>query len=109
MDDDEREAIRAEGLNPDDPAVLEAIDLVRWKLELLGSSTLRVMAKQQVIELARARLQQARQTWDQPPAGTGMATALAVCGIYELLIEWADNWGESGGEPPDYDVLDSVR
>ena len=38
-----------------------------------------------------------------------MATALAVCGIYELLIEWADNWGEPGGEPPDYDVLDSVR
>ena len=34
MDDDEREAIRAEGLDPDDPAVRAAIDLVRWELEL---------------------------------------------------------------------------
>jgi hypothetical protein len=30
MDDIEREAIRAEGLNPDDPAVIAALDLVRW-------------------------------------------------------------------------------
>lgn len=36
MDDEEREAIRAEGLDPDDPAVAEAIDLVRWELEMLG-------------------------------------------------------------------------
>jgi hypothetical protein len=36
MDDDEREAIQAEGLNPDDPAVIAAIDLVRWELALLG-------------------------------------------------------------------------
>jgi len=35
MDDDEREAIRAEGLDPDDPAVRSALDLVRWELELL--------------------------------------------------------------------------
>jgi hypothetical protein len=33
--DDEREAIRAEGLDPDDPAVRGAIDLVRWELELV--------------------------------------------------------------------------
>jgi hypothetical protein len=36
MDDDEREAIRAEGLDPDDPAVRAALDLVRWELELLA-------------------------------------------------------------------------
>ena len=36
MDDDEREAIRAEGLDPDDPAVRAALDLVRWEVELLG-------------------------------------------------------------------------
>jgi hypothetical protein len=53
MDDDERdgrsgadalrgpdsvedEAIRAEGLDPDDSAVRAALDLVRWELELLG-------------------------------------------------------------------------
>ncbi|SER81977.1 hypothetical protein SAMN04488583_6385 [Mycobacterium sp. 88mf] len=36
MDDDEREAIRAEGSDPDDPAVVAAIDLVRWERELLG-------------------------------------------------------------------------
>jgi hypothetical protein len=36
MDNDEREAIRAEGLDPDDPAVQAAIDLVHWELELLG-------------------------------------------------------------------------
>lgn len=35
MDDNEREAIRAEGLDPDDPAMRAAIDLVRWELELL--------------------------------------------------------------------------
>ena len=29
MDETEREAIRAEGLDPDDPAVVTAIDLVR--------------------------------------------------------------------------------
>jgi len=34
MDDIEREAIRAEGLDPDDPAVIAAIDLVRWELSL---------------------------------------------------------------------------
>ena len=33
-DDDERQALRAEGLNPDDPAVIAAIDLVRWELSL---------------------------------------------------------------------------
>jgi len=35
MDDDEREAIRAEGRGPDDPAVQAAIDPVRWELNLL--------------------------------------------------------------------------
>jgi hypothetical protein len=30
VDDDERVALRAEGLDPDDPAVIAAIDLVRW-------------------------------------------------------------------------------
>lgn len=35
MDDDEREAIRAEGFDSDDPAVLRAIDFVRWEIELL--------------------------------------------------------------------------
>ena len=36
-----------------------------------------------------------------------MATASALCGIYELLIEWADDFRGPGGEP-DYNVLDSV-
>jgi hypothetical protein len=36
MDEVERGAIRAEGLDPDDPAVRAAIDLVRWELEMLG-------------------------------------------------------------------------
>lgn len=35
MDHDEREAIEAEGLDPDDPAVRSALDLVRWELGLL--------------------------------------------------------------------------
>ena len=35
-DDDEREALRAEGLDPDDPAVIAAIDLVRWELSFPG-------------------------------------------------------------------------
>jgi hypothetical protein len=35
VDHEEREAIRAEGLDPDDPAVLRALDFVRWELELL--------------------------------------------------------------------------
>jgi len=35
MDDEERNAIRAEGLDPDDPAALTALDFVRWELQLL--------------------------------------------------------------------------
>jgi len=34
VDDDERQALRAEGLDPDDPAVIAATDLVRWELSL---------------------------------------------------------------------------
>jgi hypothetical protein len=34
MDDIEREAIRAERLDPDDPAVVEALNLVRLELAL---------------------------------------------------------------------------
>jgi hypothetical protein len=34
VDDDERQALRDEGLDPDDPAVIAAIDLVRWELSL---------------------------------------------------------------------------
>ena len=37
MDDIERAAIRAEGYDPDNPAVIEAIDFVRWELQLLGA------------------------------------------------------------------------
>jgi hypothetical protein len=36
MDEEERAAIRAEGLDPDDLAVTAALDLVRWELELLA-------------------------------------------------------------------------
>jgi hypothetical protein len=34
VDDDERQALQAEGLDPDDPAVIAAIDLDRWELSL---------------------------------------------------------------------------
>jgi hypothetical protein len=34
VDDDERRALRDEGLDPNDPAVIAAIDLVRWELSL---------------------------------------------------------------------------
>ena len=34
VDDDERQTLRNEGLDPDDPAVIAAIDLVRWELSL---------------------------------------------------------------------------
>jgi hypothetical protein len=34
MDDDERQALRAEWLDPDGPAVVAAIDLVRWEVSL---------------------------------------------------------------------------
>lgn len=34
VDDIEREAIRNEGLDPDDDAVVMAIDLVRWELSI---------------------------------------------------------------------------
>jgi len=42
MDDIEREAIRAEGLDPDDRAVVTAIDMVRWVVfgrRVSGTST----------------------------------------------------------------------
>lgn len=35
MDDDECEAIRAEGLDPENPDVRVALDFVRWELALL--------------------------------------------------------------------------
>jgi hypothetical protein len=34
VDEDERQALQAEGLDPDYPAVIAAIDLVRWELSL---------------------------------------------------------------------------
>jgi hypothetical protein len=34
MDDEERQELEAEGLDPDDPAVVAAIDPVRWELSL---------------------------------------------------------------------------
>jgi hypothetical protein len=34
VDDEERQALQAEGLDPDDPAVIAAIDVVRWELSL---------------------------------------------------------------------------
>jgi hypothetical protein len=36
-DQDEREAILAEGLDPDDPTVQAALHIVRWELEVLDS------------------------------------------------------------------------
>jgi hypothetical protein len=35
MDETEREAIRAEGLDANDPAVVTTIDLARWELSML--------------------------------------------------------------------------
>ena len=34
VDDDKRQALRAEGLDPDDPAGIAVIDVVRWELSL---------------------------------------------------------------------------
>jgi hypothetical protein len=34
VESEEAEAVRTEGLNPDDPAVIAAINLVRWELSL---------------------------------------------------------------------------
>jgi hypothetical protein len=35
VDDVERDALRDEGLDSDDPAVIAAVDLVAWELSLL--------------------------------------------------------------------------
>lgn len=35
MDSYERDMLRAEGRDPDDPHVIAAIDLVRWELSML--------------------------------------------------------------------------
>jgi hypothetical protein len=34
LDAEEAQALQAEGLDPDDPAVIAAIDIVRWELSL---------------------------------------------------------------------------
>jgi hypothetical protein len=34
VDAEEGDAVRAEGFDPDDPAVIAAIDIVRWELSL---------------------------------------------------------------------------
>ena len=36
VDDEERQALQAEGLDPEDPAVVAALDLVRWELSLVS-------------------------------------------------------------------------
>jgi hypothetical protein len=36
VDAEEAQAVRGEGLDPDDPAVVAAIDMVRWELSLLA-------------------------------------------------------------------------
>jgi hypothetical protein len=38
MADIERDAIRAEGLDPDDPVVVTALAFGRWELSILGPS-----------------------------------------------------------------------
>jgi len=35
VDAEEAQAVRAEGLDPDDPAVVVSLDLVRWELSIL--------------------------------------------------------------------------
>lgn len=35
MDEQDRQVLLAEGLDPDDPRVIAAMDLVRWELSLL--------------------------------------------------------------------------
>ncbi|CQD25066.1 hypothetical protein BN970_06864 [Mycolicibacterium conceptionense] len=37
MDFEERLVLIGEGLDPDDPAVMTALDMVRWELQLLGT------------------------------------------------------------------------
>lgn len=44
MDEIERAAVRAEGLDPDDPVVVTAIDFVRWRLSLVEMSVIRMLA-----------------------------------------------------------------
>ena len=39
MEDEEREALRDEGLDPDDPTVVGAMTLVRLELSLLSDAT----------------------------------------------------------------------
>ena len=39
VDDEDPQAVRAEGYDPDDPAVVAAIDIVRWELSLLATVT----------------------------------------------------------------------
>jgi hypothetical protein len=59
VDDEEVEALRAEGLDPDAPAVVAALDLVRWELSLIypvfaeftGSSRISVEAEETYSEL----------------------------------------------------------
>jgi hypothetical protein len=58
------------------------------------------ISKQQVIERARMQWNEAFKSLAAPPASPPMASAMALLGIFNLLIEWADNWGESGGRPP---------
>ena len=58
------------------------------------------MSKQQVIEQARMQWNEAFKSLAAPPTSPPMASAMALLGIFNLLIEWADNWGESGAEAP---------
>jgi len=67
VDDEEREALRAEGLDPDDPAVAGAIDRVRWELSLLspnrhrkGPTGVTLRAEDQPVVVSKSRAQTSR-------------------------------------------------
>jgi hypothetical protein len=58
------QALHAEGLDPDDPAVIAAIDLVRWELSLISNG----YAIAALIVCSRQQRQQFRRPTGGPVA-----------------------------------------
>ena len=96
MDDEERQALRAEGFDPDDPAVVAAIDMVRWELSLLLGPTLEGHNRFTLRRRERRRRRLRRPVdpvqAEQQPAGAGAGAAPRVenAALTPLYCEPAD-------------------
>ena len=80
MDADEREGVFAEELDPDDPHVIAALDLVRWELSVVFGGALWAADRS-----ANPAVSVARRCWRIKQHPTSCALRLRHAGSHQLL------------------------